>query len=429
MERSTTSFSVQEVTLSCWVRRQTQDSVVDTTTKRCYVYAEEKDTNNRTQFALGQRFDEIMLIQESTNRIWTSPYRLEVGEWHHVVFEIKSGRCAVHLNGVNLGEQGATQALSNLGKGHTGRIGFTEDGVYQNFDITQLIFISDKAYEPETFGYKSASGQWVSKSIDQISNSIGNDYGQNGFYLDFDPTTGGSTIKDSISTGNFYYEFTVGPAAAYNSFGLSNTNSGRSSETNPSSNIWWWSNEQGIFRSNNCAISNDTMSKVQTGDIVGVSFNDGEGKGYVNGVHKFDFSNINDIAGNDEVYVAFDRASNDGVGNIVNFGQQPFAASNVTHDWDAGTVVIDGETYGTLFQTWEEWARTALGYALDRITKLEQQREADLATIDALRTDVQAALARITSIESNEIADDAVDTVLLTQVADLITRVEALENP
>ena len=158
-----------------------------------------------------------------------------------------------------------------------------------------------------------------------------------------------STIKDSISTGNFYYEFTVGPAAAYNSFGLSNTNSGRSSETNPSSNIWWWSNEQGTFRSNNCAISNDTMSKVQTGDIVGVSFNDGEGKGYVNGVHKFDFSNINDIAGNDEVYVAFDRASNDGVGNIVNFGQQPFAAPNVTHDWDAGTVEIDGETYNTLY--------------------------------------------------------------------------------
>ena len=34
----------------------------------------------------------------------------------------------------------------------------------------------------------------------------------------------------------------------------------------------------------------------------------------------------------------------------VNFGQQPFAASNVTHDWDAGTVEIDGETYGTLYQ-------------------------------------------------------------------------------
>ena len=34
----------------------------------------------------------------------------------------------------------------------------------------------------------------------------------------------------------------------------------------------------------------------------------------------------------------------------INCGQQPFAASNVTHNIDAGTVEIDGETYGTLYQ-------------------------------------------------------------------------------
>ena len=104
-----------------------------------------------------------------------------------------------------------------------------------------------------------------------------------------------------------------------------------------------------------------------------------------------------------------------------NFGQQPFAASNVTYDQAAGTVEIDGETYNTLYQTWEQWARTALGYALDRIAKLEQQRASDLATIEDLRTNITTALSRITSIESNEVADDAVDTVLLSTVADLIT--------
>ena len=83
----------------------------------------------------------------------------------------------------------------------------------------------------------------------------------------------------------------------------------------------------------------------------------------------------------------------------------------------------------TLYQTWEQYARTALGYALDRIASLEQQRTSDLATIADLRTQIQSALARITSIEQNEVDDDAVDTVLLTTVADLLTRVEALENP
>ena len=101
--------------------------------------------------------------------------------------------------------------------------------------------------------------------------------------------------------------------------------------------------------------------------------------------------------------------------NTVNFGQQPFAYTP-----PAG--------YGELFQTWEQYARTALGYALDRIASLEQQRTIDLATIEDLRTRIEEALARIGSIETNEVSDDAVDTVLLTTVADLIERVEALEG-
>ena len=96
---------------------------------------------------------------------------------------------------------------------------------------------------------------------------------------------------------------------------------------------------------------------------------------------------------------------------------------------DQGITAKPDRTLSTLFQTWEQWARTTLGYALDRIAALEQQRKADAATIADLRTDVQAALARIASIESDEVNDDAVDTVLLATVADLITRIEALENP
>ena len=85
------------------------------------------------------------------------------------------------------------------------------------------------------------------------------------------------------------------------------------------------------------------------------------------------------------------------------------------------------EGYSGIYQTWQQYARTALGYALDRIVKLEQQRASDLETIAELRTQVESALARIGSIEADEVNDDAVDTVLLATVADLITRVEALE--
>ena len=75
---------------------------------------------------------------------------------------------------------------------------------------------------------------------------------------------------------------------------------------------------------------------------------------------------------------------------VNNFGQQPF-------------VFTPPAGYEGLYQTWEQYARTALGYALDRIAKLEQQRNYDLATIAELRTRVEEALARIGSIETNEV--------------------------
>ena len=80
-----------------------------------------------------------------------------------------------------------------------------------------------------------------------------------------------------------------------------------------------------------------------------------------------------------------------------------------------------------LYQTWEEWARTALGYLEDRIAYLEEARKQDEATIAELRNQVEQALARIGSLEADEINDDAVDTVLVNAVADLIARVEVLE--
>ena len=56
------------------------------------------------------------------------------------------------------------------------------------------------------------------------------------------------------------------------------------------------------------------------------------------------------------------------LGNLVttisNYGQQPFAASNVTHDLEAGTVVIDGVTYDTLYEELEGY-QVAGGYFYD----------------------------------------------------------------
>ena len=63
-------------------------------------------------------------------------------------------------------------------------------------------------------------------------------------------------------------------------------------------------------------------------------------------------------------------------GVTYNFGQQPFAAPNVIHNIDAGTVVIDGETYSTLYQTWSEWTSLLLVARVEqneaRISQLEQ---------------------------------------------------------
>ena len=80
----------------------------------------------------------------------------------------------------------------------------------------------------------------------------------------------------------------------------------------------------------------------------------------------------------------------------INYGQQPF-------------VYTPPAGYESLYQTWEQYARTTLGYALDRIAQLEALRLLDAATIEDLRTQIAGALSRIASIEADEVNDDAVD--------------------
>ena len=87
---------------------------------------------------------------------------------------------------------------------------------------------------------------------------------------------------------------------------------------------------------------------------------------------------------------------------LNNFGQQPFAGSNVTDNGDH-TVTIGGTVYNKLQQTWQQYARTALGYTQDRVAALEnlvKQRDIQIAD---LRSDFAAIVARIESIEADHV--------------------------
>ena len=94
-----------------------------------------------------------------------------------------------------------------------------------------------------------------------------------------------------------------------------------------------------------------------------------------------------------------------------NFGQQPWE--------DVGPQGDQQE----LYQTWEQYAQTTLGYALQRIADLERLRLEDAETIATLRADVTNALSRIASIESDEVNDDAVDNSLITLVGSLSSQI------
>ena len=97
--------------------------------------------------------------------------------------------------------------------------------------------------------------------------------------------------------------------------------------------------------------------------------------------------------------------------DAANLGQQPFLFTG-----PQGNEQL-------LYQTWDEYARSTLGYALDRIAQLEVLRLEDSVTIEALRSDIKGALSRLASIESDEVNDDAVDNSLITLVGSLSSQI------
>jgi hypothetical protein len=87
---------------------------------------------------------------------------------------------------------------------------------------------------------------------------------------------------------------------------------------------------------------------------------------------------------------------------------------------DPGADVIDAYS-NQLYQTWTQWARTALGYAVDRIAKLEARN----IQLEAL---VEEARTRLAALELNEVSDDAVDTALITLIGNINDRLTVLES-
>ena len=427
LQRNTTAFNVQQATLSCWVKQLSTNNGTNIE-KRCYLYAEALDNNNRTEFVVDSN-GKLMLVQRSTNVVWHGSI-VNPDEWTHVVYKIVGTKCTPYINGISLGEQNAADALGDLGKGHKGRIGFTSANVYNNFELTQLIFISDKAYEPETFGYKSASGEWVSKSIVQISNNIGNNYGQNGFYLDFDPTTGGGYLADKSGNGNDFTESTgrnTIEVTAPNTPGSDNiTSLGLDDVSAVSIGDYITEVGNGNDGKGTVAFIDDTLkrvyldanepnwdvgSNIKNDTIISIG-TDASGQGN----HFYD----ENFETNDSVldtpmknYAVLETGSN---GNLV----ATAAGTNLTYTGEAGTDYYyeadgvgathtggsafsstDGVAYnfgqqpfvqtptveGRLYQEWSQWARTPLGFALDRIAKLESF--------------IQNIVSRLTTLEGN----------------------------
>ena len=95
-----------------------------------------------------------------------------------------------------------------------------------------------------------------------------------------------------------------------------------------------------------------------------------------------------------------------------------------------GSLLIDsdGGTFNTLYQTWSQWATTALGQAENRITALEEQQNADQENLTSLRSDVNALMTRIQSIETGETLDTQYDSLLMDAIESLTSRIEALEG-
>ena len=93
-------------------------------------------------------------------------------------------------------------------------------------------------------------------------------------------------------------------------------------------------------------------------------------------------------------------------------------------------ILVDGMDVGPfnhLQQPWTVWARTALGYATDRISALENTRQSNTDSINQLKADIQSAYNTLSTLEAEELVDDITDDTLSATIHDLLTRISVLE--
>ena len=149
--------------------------------------------------------------------------------------------------------------------------------------------------------------------------------------------TAAGNIDATIYKDDFYFEVTM--TAGNDSSGTSGIHVIVKNEAGITVTIW----------------RSDTGDKYTTGDVVAVAIKNNQFQWFKNGLPVSLVGSGSTQPGSDSAtgtsFTASFNNCNDDVGRgVYNFGQQPFAASNVTYDQDAGTVEIDGETYNTLFE-------------------------------------------------------------------------------
>ena len=154
-----------------------------------------------------------------------------------------------------------------------------------------------------------------------------------------------------VSSGKYYFEFTKTANSGGNGLIQIGVSAVNQNDNVPGHGAYGWAYCSNGLKFNN-GINSSYGSTYAAGDVIGcaLDMDSGEVRWSKNGV----FQNSGDPAyTNLSGYViAPSTADASGyAGNAVSFnaGQQPFAASNVTYDQDTGTVVIDGETYDTLY--------------------------------------------------------------------------------
>ena len=143
-----------------------------------------------------------------------------------------------------------------------------------------------------------------------------------------------------ITSGKYYWEVIPTDLAGSLEIGISNKSSFTNSESIGSGSGW-------AFLSSGNKIHNNVVisygKALDVGDVVGLIYNadnytlsfaingDSQGKAYT----------AVDITSGKKYPAVSDSSNSDSSSYQINFGQQPFAASNVTYDQKAGTVMLD----------------------------------------------------------------------------------------